>query len=437
MPPRKPRNNDSSSDEEPVNPTPVAPVNPTPAAPVLMSKNQISSLLAAFSVAQTEANRKLVQSLLTSHLGAPPNVDSSAAGAATVTSLRSSSIPGTFVKCTARFDGSSQHPEAVEAFIDAVEMYKDCASVSDEMALRGLPMLLQGDAAVWWRGIRNEVHSWSDAVKCLRLMYGVPRPAYKLYRDVFAAKQGSGRADILVVKLRALLAKLPYELPEEARLDMIYGLLHKRIRKRLSRDTVNDIESLTERSRAIEESLSENAAMPPLAPPQPSASPLSVPARSSRRHGEGAQHSTSGSSLTAPQLRTPVSASQSSRDRAPAPRSDQCVSKTSDGEKKLFCVYCKTRGHVRDSCDKLNKRSHSSNSGIVYYNCGDKGHIRVNCPKCLRSIPSNDNVKVENVFSSIFVSNCDSSSKSDCKEQGRPIVRVSTYRGILGYRVVR
>ncbi|XP_050553997.1 uncharacterized protein LOC126911334 isoform X1 [Spodoptera frugiperda] len=32
-----------------------------------------------------------------------------------------------------------------------------CADVSDDHALRGLPMLLEGDATVWWRGARSHL----------------------------------------------------------------------------------------------------------------------------------------------------------------------------------------------------------------------------------------------------------------------------------------
>ncbi|XP_050559975.1 activity-regulated cytoskeleton associated protein 2-like [Spodoptera frugiperda] len=71
-----------------------------------------------------------------------------------------------FAKCTARFTGTSQEPEVLETFIDAVQVYKECADVSDDHALRGLPMLLEGDATVWRRGTRNNVATWKDAAPC-------------------------------------------------------------------------------------------------------------------------------------------------------------------------------------------------------------------------------------------------------------------------------
>ncbi|XP_062530656.1 uncharacterized protein LOC119630752 [Bombyx mori] len=258
MPPRKIRqqtddNSDSGDEKVDAVPSP---------APVLMSGDQLSSLLAAFSKSQAEANRQLVESLWASHgLGS---------GSKFTTPIVSPSPTPTsnMAKCTARFDGVARDPEAVEAFIDSVEVYKECACVSDDIALRGLPMLMEGEAAIWWRGVRNEVSSWPDALKRLRAMYGVPRPAHKVFRDVFSSEQGDELADSSIVRIRAMLSRLPYQLPEEARLDIIYDLLHKRIRKRLPRDGVSDIETLIEKSRMVEESLVECTAALNI-PPQP------------------------------------------------------------------------------------------------------------------------------------------------------------------------
>ncbi|GBP20014.1 Activity-regulated cytoskeleton associated protein 2 [Eumeta japonica] len=87
---------------------------------------------------------------------------------------------GSFAKCTARFDGSASDPDVLETFLDAIEVYKECLNINDEHALRGLPILLTGNAAVWWRGIKSTVSTWPDAVYKLRSMYGVPRPAHKI-----------------------------------------------------------------------------------------------------------------------------------------------------------------------------------------------------------------------------------------------------------------
>ncbi|KAF9824233.1 hypothetical protein SFRURICE_019913 [Spodoptera frugiperda] len=192
MPPRKVRTDAKASDADAQFTSDEECREPSP---VLMSGDTLTSFLTAFANTQAEANRQLVQSLMASHVaGGFPATPSP--------SPPSTSKSGNMSKCTARFDGQSRDPEAVEAFIDSVEMYKECASVNDDLALRGLPMLLIGEAAVWWRGIRNEVSSWSEAVQRLRSMYGTPCPAYKLYRKIFANEQNEELADSFIVCVR-------------------------------------------------------------------------------------------------------------------------------------------------------------------------------------------------------------------------------------------
>ncbi|XP_037866490.1 uncharacterized protein LOC119628437 [Bombyx mori] len=237
MPPRKIRqqtddNSDSGDEKVDAVPSP---------APVLMSGDQLSSLLAAFSKSQAEANRQLVESLWASHgLGS---------GSKFTTPIVSPSPTPTsnMAKCTARFDGVARDPEAVEAFIDSVEVYKECASPTISHCV---------DYQCSWKA-KQPYGGEGSGTKCPRgptLSKG-----YELCDEL---------ADSFIVRIRAMLSRLPYQLPEEARLDIIYGLLHKRIRKRLPRDGVSDIETLIDKSRMVEESLVECTAALNI-PPQP------------------------------------------------------------------------------------------------------------------------------------------------------------------------
>ncbi|KAF5270198.1 hypothetical protein FQA39_LY08412 [Lamprigera yunnana] len=54
---------------------------------------------------------------------------------------------GNFSKCVSRFDGKKDCD--VNAFIDSMEMYKECSNVSDRNAPRCLPMPLEGFTASW------------------------------------------------------------------------------------------------------------------------------------------------------------------------------------------------------------------------------------------------------------------------------------------------
>ncbi|GBP63067.1 Dynein heavy chain 3, axonemal [Eumeta japonica] len=230
-------------------------------APLLagVSEDQLAALLSTLARSQAESNRILIQSLL-----APaPNGDGttsptpSSAALGSLFCTAASARSGSFAKCTARFDGSASDPDVLETFLDAIEVYKECLNINDEHALRGLPILLTGNAAVWWRGIKSTVSTWPDAVYKLRSMYGVPRPAHKIFRDIFSMEQGSVRADIFITRVRALFAKLPYELSEITKIDIVYGLLDRRIRKRVPRELIHSLDVLVNKSRLVEESLAE------------------------------------------------------------------------------------------------------------------------------------------------------------------------------------
>ncbi|XP_059061012.1 activity-regulated cytoskeleton associated protein 1-like [Achroia grisella] len=129
-------------------------------------------------------------------------------------------------------------------------------SIPDTIALKGLAMLLEGDAAVWFRGIRTSITSWEEAMSRLRAML-YAAATHKVFRDIFKSEQDADRTEVFVARLRALLTTLPYVLEERVQLDIIYGLLNRSIRKRVTRESVTTIEELIYKARNVEEALSE------------------------------------------------------------------------------------------------------------------------------------------------------------------------------------
>ncbi|ENN80877.1 hypothetical protein YQE_02709, partial [Dendroctonus ponderosae] len=150
---------------------------------------------------------------------------------------------GNFVDCKSRFSG--KRTESVDAFIDGIIVYKQCANVSDANALLGLSMLLDSDAATWWQGAKTTATSWKDAMEALQHAFGRNQPPYQIYRELFSREQGKEPTDIFINKARALLAKLPSTdepIPIKSQIDMIYGLLHTRIRRNIPRDSIDSFE---------------------------------------------------------------------------------------------------------------------------------------------------------------------------------------------------
>ncbi|CAH2088576.1 unnamed protein product [Euphydryas editha] len=205
----------------------------------------------SFAEVQAESNRLLIESLMASRTHGSVSPSSALSPVGTTT------FAGNFSKCTSRFKRDRNDPEIVEAFVDAIETYKECTNISDIHALKGLPMLLEGEAAVWWRGVKASVPTWQDAIARLRAMFGVPRAPHKILRQIFSVEQGSERAEVFVARILALIAWLPYKIEERMQLDIVYVLLDRSIRKRLARNTLTSLDELVDKARAIEETLAE------------------------------------------------------------------------------------------------------------------------------------------------------------------------------------
>lgn len=279
-----------------------------------------------------------------------------------------------FSKCTARYDGSEK--SNVIAFLDAVETYKECAGVSDDMALRGLSMLLTDLAATWWQGVKATTTSWADAVSSLKSTFGPRLPPHQIYRQIFEREQKLREpTDLFVCQLRALIAQLPAgTLSEVVQLDMVYGLLHVNIREKVARSHFSSFRELLECCRRVEDIFRESRP-PPTFHSQPSTSSAPVPAVNKKR-----QH----------------------------------------------CVYCKQYGHLKEDClrlkDKKPKDGKDSSvmikekPSVTCFGCGAPGVIRSNCPTCkVKKEP------IESSFKSV------SASALSLNPRVRPIVSVRIY----------
>ncbi|XP_026462099.1 activity-regulated cytoskeleton associated protein 1-like [Ctenocephalides felis] len=150
----------------------------------------------------------------------------------TQASVRTDLTTGSFSRCTARFNGS-RNSEKVQEFTTTIALYKDIEGISDEMALRGLPLLLQDTAATWWEGVKTEASTFDDAIRLLKSSFAPSKPPHSIFIEFFGTRQDrTTSTDLFVCQKRALLAQLPYEMPLNTQIDMLYGLLNMRIRHR-------------------------------------------------------------------------------------------------------------------------------------------------------------------------------------------------------------
>ncbi|KAH9639661.1 hypothetical protein HF086_017655 [Spodoptera exigua] len=161
---------------------------------------------------------------------------------------------GSFATCNARYTGV-KNSEEVEAFLAAASVFKQIENISDAEALTGIPLILQGEAAVWWQGVKHQVTTWKNFKERLRHAFAPKKPAYRLYQEIVGIKQDfETSTENFIAQKRMLFAQLPApEHTEGQQLDMIYGQLKNRIQEKVPRNSVNSFDELLEAARAIEQ----------------------------------------------------------------------------------------------------------------------------------------------------------------------------------------
>ncbi|KAJ3648381.1 hypothetical protein Zmor_020190 [Zophobas morio] len=159
-----------------------------------------------------------------------------------------------FSHCPARFNGS-RNASSVEEFITTASLYKRLEKISDEDALETLPILLREEALTWWNGVRNSVNTWPAAVQLIRDAFAPRAPNHRLFKEIFNEPQGDEvSTDAYITRQRERLSRMSRQLDEQWQMDILYGLLRRRLRDRIARTEVDTFADLLHKARAVEES---------------------------------------------------------------------------------------------------------------------------------------------------------------------------------------
>lgn len=253
------------------------------------------------------------------------------------------------VQCTARY-GGERKAETVETFLAAVTVFKELEEIGDSQALKGLPLVLSSDAAVWWHGVKNEVKTWKDFQDKLRHTFAPKRMAYKIYQEIIEIKQdGHMPIDLFISKKRALFAELPApKHTENQQIDMMFGQIRLNIREKIVRSDVKTFDDLLNKARVVERNLAERN-----------------------------------------KVQKPTTSQES----------NEFVKNTSQNQTRKRCNFCHNIGHTIDVCRKKAAAEAAkkpalptgavvpgtSKTQITCYGCGAPGVVRSRCPKCTKS----------------------------------------------------
>jgi hypothetical protein len=210
-----------------------------------------------------------------------------------------------------------------------VDFFKTCEGITDNNAVKGLTLLLEGTAHIWWTGTKGSIFTWTEAQTAIRNEFAPSPPAFQVYQQVFATRQDDQTpTGLFTFEKRALLAQVNPPDTESRQIDFIYGLLRLEIRDRVPRKTIRDFTSLLDAARKVEAVMRE--------------------------------------------------------------RRSETTAKTSK-KVRVKCSYCGNKGHDITTCRKRERaeksEKHSKPGELVKaelrcYGCGKPGVIKQNCPLC-------------------------------------------------------
>ncbi|XP_037302597.1 activity-regulated cytoskeleton associated protein 1-like [Manduca sexta] len=110
---------------------------------------------------------------------------------------------GSFATCKLSYNGV-RDTETVESFLAATSVFKSVEQISDEDAIKSIPLILKEEAATWWNGVKKEV--MGDFESRVRHAFAPKRPAYQLYQNIVGqnAKRKTGTFDALLKAARGV-----------------------------------------------------------------------------------------------------------------------------------------------------------------------------------------------------------------------------------------
>lgn len=254
-----------------------------------------------------------------------------------------------------RFSGK----EDLFNFIDKVEESADVHGVDDATLLSGIPLLLEGDAHVWYRAKRKTISKWKHFKKEIKAAFEPAEDDEGLQEKLNNLRQKPDETFVVFeARFEELSKRLSTPLSDKAKLRKIIKGLHVFYRSRVTASEIDTLRTLRRKCQAWE--LDKKEVLK-----------LEKEERHRHRKDKEEKHRSSGRVAA-----VEVEGSPSSDETQEAAATAGVVPLDTAAKRLgLVCWRCGQVGHMSFKCPEK----------IFCVNCGEKDTIAERCPRCARA----------------------------------------------------
>lgn len=161
-------------------------------------------------------------------------------------------------KCGIIFDGRSDPV----LFLERLDEFQECYNLPRRHLLAALPVMLKGNALLWYRNAKDAWYSWQDFVDEFRLQFLPLRYQYHLEEAIRKRTQGAEeKFKDYAIALQTLLRRASSCSPEE-KLERIYNNMLPNYKLYVRRCTVSTLPQLTAAALEYEQILEDRKKAP-------------------------------------------------------------------------------------------------------------------------------------------------------------------------------
>lgn len=284
-------------------------------------------------------------------------------------------------KWNIKFNGQS----SPHSFLESVQERAEAFSVSDSTLFKSAFCLFSDQGLVWYRGVKEQVHSWKELSDLLLVEFAPTDFDYRLLGEIRARTQGLDEpTHIYFAVMSSMFSRLKQKLSDQDKLEILLHNIRPSFNEHLALHDINTVSELKDKCRKIESArkMTNDFSEPPkqlnCCPEyvckgrqvqKPVVAPIFVQKPNENQHANTSNQNQKKTGNQSQGYKNRVNSGKMNS------RFGEQNGKQNNVDKniKLFCHKCKVDTHATKQCK--DKR-------IMCFTCGEIGFFTRACPKC-------------------------------------------------------